>query len=249
MTRKSIMKAYRFARQFGKACGDYDLVNNAGADQFLVPVDHDIPHQALLWWLHYKSQKMNGGMRTTSVHFYDTDDPNPATVGFLTQFCQSMASPLVLRKIPPGADRVAYGAALVGAAVELGCNKVALPDTLDWINGTTLMNMALEGVYDGPAISETVRLSPEAPEVRIVRPFCLVPDAEFAAFAESHHFTEAPTGVRIADDPYIERAKQAFEILNRVNPGTNASNNFFRSQFRVAPKHLGTGEERALAEI
>jgi hypothetical protein len=241
-------KACHFARQFGRTCGDFSLVNDAGGDHFLVPVDHDIPHQTLLWWLHYKARKMVHPLRTTSVHLYDSDEPDPATVGHLTEFCAKMSSPLILRKVPTVADEPAYRRLLVEVAAAQQCNKVALPDTLDAINAATLTNMALEGVYDGPAISQTVQLAPEAPEVRVVRPFALVRDAHMAAFAAEHEFTEAPTGVRIKERPYVARARRAFEILVGVNPGTNAEMNFFKSQFHIDRKLLGIGERQTDTE-
>jgi hypothetical protein len=102
--------------------------------------------------------------------------------------------------------------------------------------------MAIEGVYDGPAVCQTIQLSAERPEVKIVRPFCLLRDKDLVEFGASQEFVEAPTGVRIEEHPFVEKARQAFETLAKVNPGTNPRTNFFNSQFHIMTKNLGTGE-------
>lgn len=236
------MKSKRFARQFGRACGDFDICNNDGVDHFLVPVDNDIPHQMLLHWIHYKTTKMPNHFKITAVHFYDTDAPNEETVAVLNAFCEKRKNlPIVYKKVAKPASRVAYNTLLVETAVELGCNKVALPDSLDFMNCTILRNMALDGCFSGLSVVETVKLNDDAPPVKITRPFCYCSDEEIQKFGEAREFVDKPTGIQLEAEEFMEVAKRGLDMLK--GESTNVDMNIFHSQFSIQKKYLMTGGE------
>ena len=236
------MKSKRFARQFGRACGDFDICNNDGVDHFLIPFDHDVQHQMLLHWINYKTTKMPNHFKITAVHFYDTDEPNQQTVTALNEFCAARKNlPIVYKKVTRPETAVAYNTMLVETAVELGCNKIALPDSLDFMNCTILKNMALEGCFNGLSVVQTVKLNDQSPPVKITRPFCYCSDEEIAKFGEALGFVDKPTGIRIEPEEFMEVAKRGLDLLK--GESTNVDMNIFHSQFSIQKKYLMTGGE------
>ena len=241
------MKSKRFARQFGRACGDFGICNNDGVDHFLVPLDRDIEHQMLLHWMYYKTTKMPNHFKITAIHFYDSDEPNAETVSCLNEFCEKRRNlPIIYRKVVKPANRVAYNTLLVETAVELGCNKIALPDSLDFLNCTIIRNMALDGCFNGLSIVEKVKLNESSPETMITRPFCYCTDEEIKKFGEAQNFQDKPTGIRLENEEFFEIAKKGLDMLK--GESTNVEMNIFHSQFSIQKKYLMTGDGPAEEE-
>lgn len=232
------MKSKRFARQFGKACGDFNIVDPA--DHFLIPVDSDYPHLALLHWMNYKTTKMPQHFKITLVHFHDTPEPNPETVECLKKEASKRKLNIEFKKVEKPADSAQYYKILVEAAIEMGCNKVAIPDSLDFCDATILTNMSKKGMFDGLSIVQPVKINDSTPEVSLTRPFCYLADNEIEKFGQGSEFLNKPTGIVLEEDPYMNTARLA--LIDMIRDYSNVRMNFFHSQFAIQKKYIGTGE-------
>jgi hypothetical protein len=174
------------------------------------------------------------------VHFHSTPEPNPDTVAALSAICTTLSLPFHTKQ-GTATDAVSYNTLLVETAIEHGCGKIAVPDSLDWIDAMTLTSMTQEGVYNAPAIVQKVQLTPDSPTVEITRPFCYTPDELIQKYAELREFVNAPTGIHVPDHPFLEKAREALRRLVTENPGTNVPMNFFKSQFAIQSKYMGVG--------
>lgn len=232
------MKSKRFARQFGKACGDYNIVDPA--DHFLIPVDCDYAHVSMLHWMQYKTTKMPQHFQITLVHFYDTPEPNTETAEYLKEEADKRKLKLEFKKVEKPADSCQYYKMLVETAIELGCNKVTLPDSLDFCDATILTNMCKKGMFDGLSIVQPVKLNDTAPEVSLTRPFCYLADHEIEKYGQGSEFPNKPTGIILEEEPYMKTARLA--LIDMIRDYTNVRMNFFHSQFAIQKKYIGTGE-------
>ena len=230
----------RFARQFGSGCGDFSIVNNEGTDNFLIPVDTDYFHLSLLHWMHYKAKKVPSGFKITAVHLYTANEADPETTKYLNEFCENMKLTINYKKVDSTDREEVYNKVLVDLAIELGCNKIAIPDNLNFLNATILTNMSKNSSFDCPSVVQRVKLYNDKPEVLITRPFCYVSDYEIQTFSEAKEFPNHPTGLVIQEDPFMEKARKSIEML--VSESSNVQMNFFRSQFSIQRKYIGSGD-------
>ncbi|KAH0790562.1 tRNA 2-thiocytidine(32) synthetase TtcA [Histomonas meleagridis] len=230
----------RFARQFGAGCGDFNIVNNEGTDHFLIPIDSDYSHLSLLHWMRYKVSKVPKGFKITAVHLYTTDEADPQTTKYLDEFCESLKVTNHYRKVDNVNGEEVYYEILVNLALELDCNKVAIPENLDFLDATIITNMAKNASFDCPSIVQKIKLYADKPEVLITRPFCYINDTEIKTFSELKDFPNRPTGLIIPENPYMDQARKSLEML--VLQSSNVKMNFFRSQFSIQRKYIGTGD-------
>jgi hypothetical protein len=228
----------RFARQFGKACGDFHIVTDDGLDNFLVVLDRDGPSQSLLWWLNYKRSKSPRHFRLNAVHLFVGDGPDPETASYLSEFCEKLQCPILFHGTGQIDNKDEYFQVVGRIAVEQSCNKVAVPDSIDFMNAAVLMTMAEKAVYDGPSVVENLKLEGVG-EVLICRPFCYCTDAQLEEWATASEFHNTPTGLRIPPKSFLELAVRALDLLK--NTSSNHKMNFFKSQFQVQKKYLGVG--------
>lgn len=237
----------RFAKLFGRGCGDFDIVNNDGSDHFLVPIDCDYTKQSLLHWLHYKTTKVPNHFRLTPIFIYEGEEPDAETVQYLNEFVKRYGLEIVYRRATADpSDPAACNRMLVDFALEFGCNKVALAENLDHLNAVILANMAQNARFDGCDVCQHVRPYEDRAEVQLVRPFCYVDDGAVRAFAELKEFANRPTGFAPAEDPLLAVCRESIDML--VDECSNVRMNFFHSQFCVQRKYIGSGDGEALDE-
>ena len=237
----------RFAKQFGKGCGDFDIVNNNGTDHFLVPIDCDYIRLTLLHWLHYKTTKVPKHFKLTPIFLYSTDEPDPETVKYLNDFVQKYGLDIKYKKVDETCkDQISYNKILVDLALEYDCNKVALPDNLDYLNAVIITNMARNAKFDCYDVCQRIKLYDDKNEVILVRPFCYVDDEEIKAFAELKEFINKPTGFKLEEDQMIDISRQAINML--IDEYSNVRMNFFHSQFCVQKKYIGVGNGEVMSE-
>jgi tRNA(Ile)-lysidine synthase TilS/MesJ len=162
----------------------------------------------------------------------------PQTVAFLEKFCAERNIPFSVQRVESPSGRAHLNCIYHGVALALGTDRVAVTDSLDYIDATILSNMAFEGIFTGPSVCEQVQTGPDHPPITIVRPFCLLTDEEIQKTAAGCGFPNAPTGMRLLEEPFMEPARRA--IRHMLADG-NVRLNFFNAQFRVEKKYVGCG--------
>jgi hypothetical protein len=232
-------KKTRFMRQFNRACAEFKICE--GTTQFLVPVDADGPHLCLLCALQKRSDRSCQHLPTVpvrAVHLYSDNHPAPQTVSFLDKFCAEHNIPFSVQRVEPPSCRAHLSYIYQSVALALGTDRVAVKDSLDYIDATILSNMAFEGIFTGPSVCEQVQCIPDRPAITIVRPFCLLTDEEIQKTATGCGFPNAATGMRLVEEPFMEPARRA---LSHMLADGNVRLNFFNAQFKVEKKYVGCG--------
>ncbi len=116
---------------------------------------------------------------------------------------------------------------LFRAAVELGCNKVALGHHADDIAETALMNL----VYHGRLESMAPRKEMFDGQLTIIRPLALVEERRIVYFARAAGFWKEGTCCPHGEDSQRARMKETLRSLKKVNP--KAQVNLFRAVERA----------------
>lgn len=225
-------KFNRFARQFGRACGDYNLI--LPADIILLPLDTTYDSLALLHWIHYKSTKTPQHFEIIPIYFYCTDEPNDFAQNFLIDFCSKKNLQLQSRKIPKQNSHFSLLSLYANCCLELKCNKFAVSDCLDDLDSILLSNMATFGTSDIPNVIQQA-----IPGVFIIRPFAYLSKKEIEDFGSKNNFPNEISGQIIPNDPAIEIAKSA--LYHMADGNCNALFNVFHSLFDVRHLYLGVG--------
>lgn len=243
---KDIKGSKHFAKKFGSACGDFDIVNNDGVDHFLIPVDLDYPHQTLLYWMYYKTTKIPKHFKITAVHFYSTDTVNEETNAHFIEICNKINVPYKTKKVESPSSKAQYIQILADSAVENQCNKIAIPDSLDYLNAYLLTNMATAGIFSGIQITQKIDTTSNgaSSEVLLARPFCYASDEDIKNFALECDYVNKPTGISVSEEPYMAIARKGIEQL--ISDYSNVRMNFFHSQFSIQKKYIGIGEDKVL---
>jgi hypothetical protein len=235
----------RFCRQFGRACAKFKLIEVT--DHFLVPIDADYPHLSLIFGLQKRCDRgaAAGSLPPPicAVHFYSSAEPVLETIDYLSSFCAQRKISFGTRRIEPPQDVAELNRIYYDAAIENNCQRVALPDSVDYLGATILTNMSLHGIFSGPSICDTVQMSPDLPQVTFIRPCCLLADSEIAKFGVDSGFRNAPTGFMLEEHPFMQVARQAIDHM--VMDSNNVKLNVFNAQFHVQKKYVGASDHLA----
>ena len=230
------MRKYpRFGRQFAKACSQFPMFSES--DSLLIPVDADFAHLSLILWMHKQAEKMKTTKALKLVHFYSTEEPSRETVSSLEKVCGSRGLTFSTKRVAEPHTVPELKQILIDEAVESGCNKIALPDSLDYIDAVILSRMACDAVFTGPSVCETVVVGEKT--IVFVRPFCFLTDEEIAKFATLCEFVDKPTGIRVGEEEFMGTARAALHYL--LDDSSNIRMNFFNSQFNIQKKFIGAG--------
>ena len=231
----------RLAKQFGKACGEFNLLD--GKDKILIPFDLSVPTICLGALLARKASKMPVHFTLVPIHLFSSPEPNPNTKAALDEIVHTfgISDEVTYRCVEQPDDQLALTKLFVSLAQELSCNKVALPDSLDYMDAVILKNMCVNGIFDGPAAHQVSKTESEEP-IAIIRPMTYTRDHEIAKFGKDNEIESAPTGISISEDDAITICREALEMFP-VDPSTNTYMNFFHSQFAVQRKYVGGSVE------
>ena len=226
----------RFTRVMGRLLNDFPMLEKG--DSYLVPIDNDYQHLSLVAWLQLKNSAMNDSKEMKVVHFYFGDKPNENTIEALTKFCERRKLSLSTRKVgSESLSRMQLKEILLDAAIEFNCNKIVLPDSLDYIDSTVLSNMAFAGTFTGPLVIEDCQQDDH--EIKFIRPFCNFTDEEIEKVGMKNKFDNEPTGVKVVDDEKLNITKRA--LSHFLDGSSNIMMNFFNAQYNIQKKYIGEG--------
>jgi hypothetical protein len=231
----SMNKKSRFCRQFNRACAAFKILE--GPNHFLVPLDADYAHLSLLISLQKRSER-DSQSSLKAVYLHTTDQPDPSTISFLSDFCTQRSLPFAACRADPPADRPHLKRIYCETALAFGATKVALIDSLDYLDATILSSMAFQGVFAAPSVCEVFQSGEAA--ITFVRPLCLLTDEEIACAGRSCGFPNAPTGILLPEEPFMQPARTA---IAHMLFDCNVRLNFFNAQFKIEKKYVGGGTE------
>lgn len=145
---------------------------------------------------------------------------------------------VVLEKVPEGktycslCSRLRRGA-LYSAAVELGCNKLALGHHRDDMVETLMLNL----LYSGQLKTMPPRLRSDDGRNTIIRPMAYCAENDVAAYAEEIGFPIIPCDLCGSQDTLKrQKVKQLLAELEADNP--NIKGNMMAAMQNVVPSHL-----------
>ena len=99
-------------------------------------------------------------------------------------------------------------------AQELGCNKIALGHHQDDMLHTALMNLTFQGRFDTMPARLRMRKMP----LTIIRPLCLIEEADIKAYAEIKGYQKQKTICPYETNSHRTDIKRLYDEIEQINP-------------------------------
>ncbi len=234
----------RLLRAAGDAIADFGLVEQGA--RILVAVSGGKDSYTLLHVLMRLRERAPVDFELVAVNLDQGQPGYPAEV--VERHFQAVGVPyrmlrrdtysVVRRLVPEGktacavCSRLRRGV-LYGAAVELGCTKIALGHHRDDLVETLL----LSALYSGALKSMPPRLHAKDGRNVVIRPLCYAAEEDIAAFAEAMRFPIVPCDL-CGSQPNLRRrrVKALLAELSREHP--TVKGNLLAALGHVVPSHL-----------
>ncbi len=231
----------RVERRFRKGVTAYRLVEEG--DKVLVGLSGGKDSLALLALLARQSRIRKPGFSVTAVHVKMANIPYQADEAYLAEYARASGVPFVCRSasFDAGTDTRKSPCflcswnrrkALFTAAKELGCNKIALGHHMDDILETLLMNITFQGAF----ATMPPKLAMRKFAMTIIRPLCLVPEADLTEMARIGRFRQQVKNCPYEDRSHRAEMKGILQSLEKMNPEARYS--LWASMTNVQPDLL-----------
>ena len=234
----------RLLRATSRAVRDWDLIGEG--DRILVAVSGGKDSYTLLHLLQRLRERAPVRFELLAVNLDQGQPGFPASV--LEEHLRSVGVPyrmlrqdtysIVKRLVPEGettcpvCSRLRRGI-LYNAAVELGCNKIALGHHRDDLIETLL----LSALYAGALKSMPPKLRSDDGRNLVIRPMCYAPEEDIAAFAAAMKFPLVPCDL-CGLQPNLRR-RRVKELLAELSAEHSAvKGNLLNALGKVVPTHL-----------
>ena len=213
----------RLTTRFHKACADYGLI--ADGDKILIGLSGGKDSLALVEMLGRRQKIYVPRFSVVAVHVIMENIGYQSDTEYLRQFCEEQGVEFALKRTSyEDKDNQPRNhcflcswyrrKALFDFAKETGCNKIALGHHKDDIVETLLMNL----VYQGAFATMPPMLKMEKFDMKIIRPLCLLREAEIKRYAELSRYKQMPKLCPFEKESSRADIKRLVEELKKLNP-------------------------------
>ena len=237
-------------RKFHKACADYQLIEDG--DHILIGLSGGKDSLALVELLGRRAQIYKPRFRVTALHVRVKERDYQTDLSYLEHFCAEAKVPLVVRDVeigekPNSSDFIETKPketnpcflcswyrrkALFNTAQDLGCNKIALGHHRDDLIETMLMNL----LYQGAFATMPPKLQLEKMPIQIIRPLCMIDEAELIADAQERGFRKQ---TKLCPFEHVSSRQKVKDLLARIkamNP--EAMDSMFAAMSNIKEDYL-----------
>jgi tRNA 2-thiocytidine biosynthesis protein TtcA len=234
----------RLLRAAARAIRDFELIGEG--DRILVAVSGGKDSLTLLHLLQRMRERAPISFDLVAVNLDQGQPGFPADV--LERHLQAAGAPyrmlrkdtysIVKRLVPDGkttcpvCSRLRRGI-LYNAAVELGCNKIALGHHRDDLIETLLMS----ALYSGALKTMPPRLRSDDGRNVVIRPLCYAAEEDIAAFADAMAFPIIPCDL-CGSQPNLRRRRVKALLAELSREHRAVKGNLLNALGKVVPSHL-----------
>ena len=213
----------RIEKRFGKGVVEYGLIEEG--DRILIGLSGGKDSLALVELLARRSRILKPRFSVIAVHVVMKNIPYQSDVDYLRNYTESCGIPFVLyetefdastdtRKSPCFLCSWNRRKALFTVAKEQQCNKIALGHHMDDILETLLMNITYQGTFS----SMPPRLVMKKFDMTIIRPMCLVHEADLMELAEIRAYRKQVKNCPYESQSSRSAMKRILHQLEEMNP-------------------------------
>ncbi len=213
----------RINTRMARGVVQYGLIEEG--DVILVGVSGGKDSLALLELLARRMRIHKPCFRVVAVHVAMRNIPYRTDVAWLRSFCEALGVSFVLyetefdaagdtRKSPCFLCSWNRRKALFTVAKEQGCNKIALGHHMDDILETLLMNLTFQGAFS----SMPPRLAMKKFSMTIIRPLCLVHEADLEQLAALRQYPAQLRNCPYETQSHRTSMKSILHRLEEMNP-------------------------------
>ncbi len=213
----------RIQQRFNKGVVQYGLIQDG--DCILVGLSGGKDSLALLKLLAQRSRILKPRFRVVAVHVRMGSVAYSVDLNFLHRYARELGVDLYVMdsdfdaSAQPEKSRCFLCSwhrrkALFELAKQLGCNKLALGHHMDDILETALMNLTFEGSFH----SMPPLLRMQKFDLTIIRPMCMIPEADLQDYAASQQWPHPITRCPYDGHTNRTRIKQVLQQMQQLNP-------------------------------
>ncbi len=220
----------RITRKFHKACATYGLL--ADGDHVLVGLSGGKDSLALVELLGRRARVHVPKFRVSAVHVRVRERDYQTDTSDLEQFCREAGVELYIvdtridekdtdssrkRKLAENPCFLCSWyrrKAMFDLAQQLGCNKIALGHHRDDLEETFLMNL----IFQGAVATIPPRLKMEKMPLEMIRPLCLVSEADLAEYARMRDYQKQAKLCPLEHVSSRAKVKGLLAQLEQLNP-------------------------------
>ena len=213
----------RIEKRFGKGVVEYGHLEDG--DRILIGLSGGKDSLALVELLARRSRILKPRFSVIAVHVVMKNIPYQSDVDYLRNYTESCGIPFVLyetefdastdtRKSPCFLCALNRRKALFTVAKEQKCNKIALGHHMDDILETLLMNITYQGTFS----SMPPRLVMKKFDMTIIRPMCLVHEADLMELAEIRAYRKQVKNCPYESQSSRSAMKRILHQLEEMNP-------------------------------
>lgn len=219
----SIRLCHKVRSKFRKGVRDFCLI--APDDHILVGLSGGKDSLALLELLGEYRRHSNHSFQVTALHVRMENVDYRTDIHYLEEKAKECGADFLFRVFSFEADRNAKRTPcflcswnrrkiLFETAQELRCNKIALGHHQDDILHTALMNLSFAGSFSTMPVSMQMRKF----QVKIIRPLCLVQEADLRAWAELHSYEPMQKECPFSEASQRSNMRELLGRLEQLSP-------------------------------